>query len=140
MVNIAFGIPEDSNLHVTSPDQTCTLGDLSNGRQMLTGPSGAHYLVELEAPGCLSTWFRGHLPEHSDTDLPLQLEPVPYAKLKLLTKPGTQVIGFDEDDLRMLAPGPLNLVLLAKDGSRVGLHLKLQPSEERLIDLNQSKH
>ncbi len=136
MVNIVFSVQEAGKLHVTSPDQACTLGEFSNGRQLLTGTSGAPYLIELEAPGCLSTWFRGNLPEHSDTELPLQLEPVPYAKLKLLTQPGTQVIGFDEDDLRMLAPGPLNLVLLAKDGSRVGLHLKLQPGEERLIDMN----
>ena len=129
----AFKVSAPQTLHLGSPNLGCTLGDYSEGKQTLTGPMGAPYLVELRAPGCLSTWRRGriaHAPKQA-----IELTSIPYAKLNLITDPETRVVGFDAEDLDALAPGPLNLVLLSKDGQRIGLQLHLMPGDQRTIEV-----
>lgn len=139
-----FVVPAGCTLSVHSPSGLFTLKSDSpdspasdnpgQSEFVLSGPLGGQFLVELQSPGCLSTYVRARM-EGGEPHAPWLLIPIPLASLTIKSESKVRVTGFDEVDLRQLSPGPLNLVLVSGTGERFGLQLNLKAGEHRVIEL-----
>ena len=101
-------------------------------RFALKGSLGAPWLARFQADGHQEVWLRGRLAEGVE---PLRRAVPPTASLRIEAPFEFEVLGYDDEDLEDLPPGPTRLVLERPDGRRFGLDLLLEPGAERVISL-----
>ena len=115
------------------PDCSIVPGEDSlASRFLLRGPLGAPWLARFCADGHQTIWLRERIAEG---DEPIQRVLLPSASLRIEAPFDFEVLGYDDEDLEGLPPGPTRLVLERPDGRRFGLDLLLQLGAERVISL-----